>query len=287
MPLNPINGIYPGAHQPIPPEPKHKGSVATKIGSKISSFFGGSASGVKNAFSAMGKAVSRLLPRGGVGGFGLRLARKPYTQRETKAMSLEFRNSDFYKRVKENPRTFNEHTLDAAAHSILGNSRAVLAMKEHGLSLSEAVSIHIYTTEAYKEINAELRLKTVRPDTDAIVEQCKSGMAKLPSHQDLVSRLVNLPPEALADHAEGEVMTYQAFTSTSMILSGANDFHGNVFMVMQPKDPGSGGKDVSMFSRYGNEREVLFPPGAQFKILKRTEPDPSVVSRSAQRTRTR
>ena len=129
----------------------------------------------------------------------------------------------------------------------------------------------MYTTGDYSGINAQMRAGRVTPDVQEVSNQCISGMAKLPSHNDTVARLVNLPPRITEQHQEGAEVEYSGFTSTSMKPNGDETFHGNMFMIIAPKD-GSAGKDVSIFSNLPDEQEVLFPPGTSFKVLERTEP---------------
>lgn len=256
-------------HDHAIPQQGGGGAVKTSFGSAIGEFFSAIGSGIKKAFVAFGNAVASLFTRSADGG-GATASASGFSSAEKRQMLAEFRESATYQAVQEGS-SLNKANLEAGAKKILANPTAVQAMKDCGLSLTEAVSIFMYTTGDYSSINAQLRSGKVTDDVREVSAQCVSGMAKLPSHDDTVTRLVNLPDKIANLHVEGAVLQYDAYTSTSTKPGGDENFNGNMFMLLEPKG-GSAGKDVSMFSNLPDEQEVLFPPGTQFKVIARTEP---------------
>lgn len=130
-----------------------------------------------------------------------------------------------------------------------------------GLSPQEIHAILLYTAEHYGTLNRALRenseveLSKYQPIIDAI----NSGLSKLQSQKGMVKRGADLPKEIEEMHCKGCIVTYDAYTSTSI----EDGFEGSAMFVIQSKN----GKYVAPLSDNANEEEVLFAPGAKFKIL--------------------
>ena len=75
----------------------------------------------------------------------------------------------------------SRNNFNSLAGYILDSPKAVAAMKAHGVSLTEAVAISMYTSQAYVEINREIRDNNESPAVTALREAFTSGLAKLPS----------------------------------------------------------------------------------------------------------
>ncbi|WP_275952242.1 ADP-ribosyltransferase [Mycobacterium heckeshornense] len=125
-----------------------------------------------------------------------------------------------------------------------------------------------YTGTGYAELNSALRSDTVDAAQQARIDALNRALEKLPTYDGPVVRGTNLPPEVLARYQPGEVVTESAFTSTTtnpaVALSPA--FAGNVeFRILS-----STGRDVSSFSMFPDEQEILFPPGTNFYVVNRT-----------------
>jgi len=128
----------------------------------------------------------------------------------------------------------------------------------------ELVAIILYTSSHFVEMNRTLR----QGDTSSLDEHgdaihlADKGLDKLPSYQGWVHRGVDsLPAEVLAKYVPGQTVTEHSFTSTS--YDDGAQFAGNVQFKIKSKD----GKLVESLSRYDTEKEVLFRPGATFKVL--------------------
>jgi NAD:arginine ADP-ribosyltransferase len=100
------------------------------------------------------------------------------------------------------------------------------------------------------------------------VEAINSALQKLPPYHGPVVRGTNLPPEVLAQYRPGGVITEDAFlsTSTNAAVARSPSFVGNVeFRIMS-----STGRDISSFSLFPGEQEILFPSGTSFYIVSKT-----------------
>ncbi|WP_374026185.1 ADP-ribosyltransferase [Mycobacterium sp. HNNTM2301] len=122
-----------------------------------------------------------------------------------------------------------------------------------------------YTGPGYQDLNNALRSRLMDASQQARVQALKNALAKLPPYQGPVIRGTNLPPEVLARYRPGEVITEDAFLSTSTDLGVARSptFAGNVEFRILSKT----GREVSSFSVFPAEREVLFSAGTKFFIV--------------------
>jgi SPP1 gp7 family putative phage head morphogenesis protein len=129
----------------------------------------------------------------------------------------------------------------------------------------EAVSIHGYTGDYYRNINRFLRgeggddLSTMAPVVSAV-----AGLSKLPEYEGTVFRGITLEglPNAvkfLEAHQAGEIVEYSAFTSAGY----KEPFAGNVQYVIHSRY----GRVVEALSPHPSEMEVLFAPRTRFRIV--------------------
>jgi uncharacterized protein YukE len=140
----------------------------------------------------------------------------------------------------------------------------------------ELAAVRGYTTDEgavadYRRINSALRsgdagaIRQLQPYIDKI----QAGLAHLPDHQGTVYRGTFLKPEVIDSFREaartGNPTVEKAFTSTTTKPQAA--FAGNTTFSIWSEH----GKDVSPISVFGNEQEVLFPPGTRFRVLSVTE----------------
>lgn len=143
-----------------------------------------------------------------------------------------------------------------------------------GMSFEEIISLFQYSSMFYVEIGSALRTKDVEklkaqsPKIFSIV----SALNKIPNETiDGVSKLYrgsNLPPEVQAKYLarrKGDSFVEDAFVSTSYVESGA--YKGNTYFLIHIKTPNPSAKKIDMFSRQPDEREVLIPPNAIFKMV--------------------
>lgn len=135
-------------------------------------------------------------------------------------------------------------------------------------------AIYEYTTNSgYKIMNPYLRNPDSYPPEAAAAIQARSelvsaALAKLPPQPGVTIRGADLPEDVLKNYEEGTVVTERAFTSTSVDpwVVAKKSFQGNVIMAIT----GKSGRDISRFSMYPTEQEVLYDKGNQFIITGRS-----------------
>jgi hypothetical protein len=122
-----------------------------------------------------------------------------------------------------------------------------------------------YTGSGYTDLNDALRNGTVDASQAARVDALNRALEKLPTYEGTVIRGSDLPDEALAQYKLGEVFTELGFLSTTTDVAVARSpvFSGNVeFQIVS-----TSGRDVSSYSMFPEEQEILFPSGARFYVV--------------------
>lgn len=140
------------------------------------------------------------------------------------------------------------------------------------VSTDDLVGLREYTANGYVKMNEGLRgSKTALQEMAPIVKTAASGLKAMPEVRGPVYRGANMTPERLAGYKVGATISERGFTSTTqhkaMVLgqTAEQSFNKNTMFVIKSN---GGGKDVSMLSQYPDEKEVLFAPGTEFKVLK-------------------
>lgn len=140
------------------------------------------------------------------------------------------------------------------------------------VNTDDLVGLREYTANGYVKMNEGLRgSRTALKEMAPIVKTAASGLKAMPEVKGTVYRGSNMTPERLAGYKVGETISERGFTSTTqnkaMVLgqTAEQSFNKNTMFVIKSK---GGGKDVSMLSQYPEEKEVLFAPGTEFKVLK-------------------
>lgn len=122
-----------------------------------------------------------------------------------------------------------------------------------------------YTGSGYIDLNDALRNGTVDASQAVRVDAINAALEKLPAYEGPVIRGTNIPTEVLARYQPDSVITELGFVSTTMSPAVAQSptFAGNVeFQIMS-----TSGRDISLFSLFPEEREILFPSGTQFYVV--------------------
>lgn len=134
---------------------------------------------------------------------------------------------------------------------------------------ADRAAVWDYTTnDGYKTMNPYYRNPESYTPEEAAAIQARSdrvsaALAKLPPRPGTTYRGVDLPGDALSNYEEGTVVTERAFTSTSTdpaIASG--NFKGNAIIIIS----GKSGRDISEFSQYSYEKEILYDKGTKFYV---------------------
>ena len=132
-------------------------------------------------------------------------------------------------------------------------------------------ALNNYTGLGHDDLNDSLRTKTMDAYQHARVEALNRALEKLPPHIGPVVRGTDLPADVLQRYHPDAVVTERAFLSTSKepAVAQSSAFAGNVeFRILSRS-----GRDISSFSRFPSEQEVLFTNGMQFYVVDR-RPDP-------------
>ena len=141
-----------------------------------------------------------------------------------------------------------------------------------------AQAVTFYTTEAYVDINNQLRnennrLGEVSAPVDLTTRAATQFMDRLPDFQGIVRRGGGgfWQDAAREKYIPGQVVTEPTFVSTSP----NNGFDGSIQFVIESHH----GKEVTELSinSGGDGREVLFPPGAKFEVVSVVNTDTPVT----------
>ncbi|MEV6431348.1 hypothetical protein [Nocardia sp. NPDC051463] len=124
------------------------------------------------------------------------------------------------------------------------------------------------TTYDFRKWQSALRNRhtvPIPPDQQTVIDGAVRALARLPKYRGPVVRHVdNLPPEVLERYQRGNIVTEEAFTSTTTNLGGVPWLRTRpVEMRISSKT----GRDMRyvVFTIRG-EDEVLFPPGTRFRV---------------------
>ncbi|UGL62851.1 putative minor head protein [Xanthomonas phage MET13-T1] len=134
------------------------------------------------------------------------------------------------------------------------------------LTAEEVAAVKAYTGNTYRVLNNALRAGKYSsdPHLQAYVDAAQHGMSKMPKFQGVSSRGMTFNDSQLkamlSTYRKGVVVEDSAFVSSSYGEQAA--FSGNVYMRINGKT----GVNVSQYSYYKTEREVLFMPGTRFRV---------------------
>ena len=183
--------------------------------------------------------------------------------------------------IYEGDTKYSQQCLDAAVYTAMMFAKQLitnagfdptdpLAEDANGLGVLEIAALNLYTQESiYSQLNKLLNAKNERHKRlTPILPYMRllfRALAKLPHHTDLgLVRGVKLDLCADASHyMPGQEFRWWGFTSCSLDAEVAKEFSrpagggvGTIFSIICDV-----GWDVSAYSTYNEEREVLLPPG--------------------------
>ncbi|MGB9251705.1 MAG: ADP-ribosyltransferase, partial [Mycobacterium sp.] len=140
------------------------------------------------------------------------------------------------------------------------------------LTSEDLSALNNYTGLGHEDLNDALRTNTVDASQHARVEALNRALEKLPPHIGTVVRGTDLPVDVFERYQPDAVVTEYAFISASKepAVAQSSAFAGNVeFRILSRS-----GRDISSFSLFPSEQEVLFPNGMQFYVVDRkSDPD--------------
>jgi hypothetical protein len=296
--------LKPGQQQGNEPVPRE----GRGVGGKVPTFFKALGNVLKKPFVALSKAVSNLkapppqvrtegmkpetkvaldklntLYRAQAAGQDVDVAeikaakaevRKLFKEELSGSLLMQLARDDPKNNVLSNEQ--KQFIIDNPAEGIMSSLAFLLdspdklaKIQEFGLSVTEAISIYMYTRGSYEGINREVRTGNESPLVTEMRQLIEGGLSKMPPIDQPIFRAAHLPPTVESRYQEGRRVSDPGIMSTT--FEGEYDFsNGSAshYMSMIPKE-GSSGRDVSWLSESPHEKEVVFPPGTKFKVLHR------------------
>ena len=164
--------------------------------------------------------------------------------------------------------TFTAHAVQLALQA----ARAEMAEPDpHGLTLDERAAIYLYTLEVspgYRELNRKLwhSIAAARDDFN-YTKILQTALAKLPVFDGGIWRSINVDFETLrATYGVGSRVAWLSFNSCTVDGDIAQQFLGygkrTLFMV----DRGHDGVNISSYSSFPGESEILLPPAIELEV---------------------
>lgn len=165
----------------------------------------------------------------------------------------------------------SQNRINRIAGVLEANIEIQSVAKQYGLTMPEQVALRYYTAEGFNDLNNLFYGNITKDDKHytALVDASSvlsSALDKLPNYKGIVIRRAKLPGAVLKQHQVGEVVTYNAFTSSTY---GVNDVfsHEPHRLVIMSKT----GKNINFISALkDDEYEVLFNRPKQFKVMKKS-----------------
>jgi hypothetical protein len=144
---------------------------------------------------------------------------------------------------------------------------------------AELAALEIYSDGDYSRINPVLRGgkmalldRILYPfgigpgvSMEGITLLSASALNKLTPYEGTVYRESRLYGSELALYEPGKTVKELAFTSSSSETQGAAKRMGNTLFIIDSKT----GKAIDRFSRHPREKEILFAPGTEYRVLSR------------------
>ncbi|CAF1153760.1 unnamed protein product, partial [Didymodactylos carnosus] len=188
---------------------------------------------------------------------------------------------------KVNKKVSNSDKVEQAANGIIfeGNrlgekcesqwiAKQLRTVKNQDIEEIRKCCINLYSKECflYKLVNKTLRgndatkVDTLAPFCYFLYDSWSNNSKN--QYKQEVYRGANLDAEMIACYKEaiGTYKCWYGFSSTSKNREKAEHF-GNALFVMDLTKTKAGGFDISSYSCYPNEDEVLLPAGTEFKII--------------------
>lgn len=138
-----------------------------------------------------------------------------------------------------------------------------------GLENVEQLALYYYSQDYYRKLNEVMRNKSSDSEEyqkhAPFIKTLNLALGKLKDHKSIVYRGINLSDEQVKDFKEGEAVVFSSFSSASRRKQFSEQFSKSVGFVIQSKT----GKYIQPFSVNKYEEEVLLPPGAKFKVIKK------------------
>lgn len=142
----------------------------------------------------------------------------------------------------------------------------------HGtMTPEEVAAVYRYTTNSgFTQMNGYLRNPAAYSSADAAriqrdIDNAVAAMSKLARTPGTSVRGAHLPADILREYEVGEVVSDAAFWSTTTNEHVAHQFRGSGNALIRLD--ATSGIDIQQLSHFGNEVEILIPPGTRFVVV--------------------
>jgi hypothetical protein len=133
----------------------------------------------------------------------------------------------------------------------------------------EFVAIYQYTRHLYSHLNSRLRSNQDIEKIQLIIDALDSALSKFPKFTGQVKRGSFLPKEIDQLYFVDNTVSDNAYVSTSKLTAKPQTkYHERPFQFLITT---CNGRDISNFSAFSDEQEVLIPRGNKFKVLSRSQ----------------
>lgn len=135
-----------------------------------------------------------------------------------------------------------------------------------GFTSEDESNIYNYTDDWYLTLNKKL-IKGIDDEREELIN---NALDKLPDYKGKVWRGMSAIKELSShsdDYQKGDMIRFDAFTSTTKKENGLNDFGQDILFEIESKT----GKDISKFSLMPQEQEVLFKSKSFFEVKGKKE----------------
>lgn len=141
---------------------------------------------------------------------------------------------------------------------------------EYDLTREESAAIYLYTMDwgersLYRELNKLLRIedRSILIPWYGYLRLFDNAIEKLPNQQMVLWRGINV--DVSKNFEEGDEMTWWAINSCSSSVKVVESFLGPVatLFMIEAKT----GKDISIYSNYSTEKEVILGLGTRFRVV--------------------
>lgn len=161
--------------------------------------------------------------------------------------------------------------INQLARSIKEAKKHCRNPSDHGLSRDESAAVFLYTVEAGDDSLYRILNKVLRDEDRSIAKQWfhylklfDSALEKLPTKKGCIWR--GVPGDLSHYFQENDLITWWSITSCSLSAKEAEKFLGKddistLFMIEAIH-----GKDVSGYTVFQNEKEIVLGIGTQFRV---------------------
>lgn len=149
----------------------------------------------------------------------------------------------------------------------IGVKKDEVSVKSSPLDDSDKKSILGYTGKGYMKINSSIRKGEVSEDVQVEIDNLNKALDKLPDFSGVVNRFLPFYKGSAEDHLDdflkGDIIKLPEFTSTTKLSVAPGTISSNDIKI---EIKSKTGKDITNYSEYKEEQEVLFKTDSIFEV---------------------